>query len=187
MRCVTTAQHCWNNTVRSASGFHKAIKKLWCRALPNMLPLYAQAWVVHLHTFQTWCVLWNSLTFSLLKLGSKNQFYKVFNLVSNYQAVIIKVLRYAAVITFAAPISSLLQCLIGIWICFLKCFLFHSKCFSSHVYTNCVNHWTRVNINEFCCSLQVNQWLKMMSDASDMLAAALEQMDGIIAGQSYLN
>lgn len=26
----------------------------------------------------------------------------------------------------------------------------------------------------------------MMSDASDMLAAALEQMDGIIAGQSYL-
>lgn len=25
--------------------------------------------------------------------------------------------------------------------------------------------------------------LKMMSDASDMLAAALEQMDGIIAGQ----
>lgn len=32
-------------------------------------------------------------------------------------------------------------------------------------------------------SFQVYQWLKMMSDASDMLAAALEQMDGIIAGK----
>lgn len=32
-------------------------------------------------------------------------------------------------------------------------------------------------------SSQAYQWLKMMSDASDMLAAALEQMDGIIAGK----
>lgn len=40
-----------------------------------------------------------------------------------------------------------------------------------------------VNINVFYYSFQVNQWLKMMSDASDMLAAALEQMDGIIAGK----
>lgn len=32
-------------------------------------------------------------------------------------------------------------------------------------------------------SFQGHQWLKMMSDASDMLAAALEQMDGIIAGK----
>lgn len=32
-------------------------------------------------------------------------------------------------------------------------------------------------------SFQVYLWLKMMSDASDMLAAALEQMDGIIAGK----
>lgn len=36
--------------------------------------------------------------------------------------------------------------------------------------------------NAFIVSFQVYQRLKMMSDASDMLAAALEQMDGIIAG-----
>lgn len=34
------------------------------------------------------------------------------------------------------------------------------------------------------CTFKVHQWLKMMSDASDMLAAALEQMDGIIAGKN---
>lgn len=38
----------------------------------------------------------------------------------------------------------------------------------------------------FYYSFQVYQCLKMMSDASDMLAAALEQMDGIIAGKVLL-
>lgn len=37
-------------------------------------------------------------------------------------------------------------------------------------------------IPHFIISSRFYLWLKMMSDASDMLAAALEQMDGIIAG-----
>lgn len=48
--------------------------------------------------------------------------------------------------------------------------------------------WIQLAVLVFYCSLWYSWWLsprteKMMSDASDMLAAALEQMDGIIAGK----
>lgn len=44
------------------------------------------------------------------------------------------------------------------------------------------NKYTDTTFHYF---IQVYLWLKMMSDASDMLAAALEQMDGIIAGNIH--